>query len=306
MTTAHVLASSGHRVSVHSREPYVATTSAIATAMWHIYMVDPSDQVVVSWAHETLRKLVSLERLPECGIELVSGVELFRFGPVVEPPFRRFAPGYSVLTPEEMRAYPGRSWGYRLTTPVANMKTYLRWLYTECLKVNVEFRQHDLSSLDELPASDAIVNCAGLGSRELAGDDSMYGLRGQYAVFRDRVGLGGAYVGDDENPKGMAYFVPRDGEILVGGTEERSETLVFEQDVDALLDRAFEFCSIAPERSDLLRTEVGLRPCRADGRVRVELDSERPDLVHNYGHGGSGFSLSWGCASAVGRVVAVM
>jgi D-amino-acid oxidase len=40
---------------------------------------------------------------------------------------------------------------------------------------------------------------------------------------------------------------------------------------------------------------VGLRPGRAS--VRVEAESRRgARLVHDYGHGGSGVTLSWGCA----------
>jgi len=39
---------------------------------------------------------------------------------------------------------------------------------------------------------------------------------------------------------------------------------------------------------------VGLRPHRSAG-VRVERDSDLP-VIHNYGHGGAGVSLSWGCA----------
>jgi len=47
----------------------------------------------------------------------------------------------------------------------------------------------------------------------------------------------------------------------------------------------------------VIRTTVGLRPYRPSGFV---LEPERLDaklLVHNYGHGGSGMSLSWGTAS---------
>ncbi len=47
--------------------------------------------------------------------------------------------------------------------------------------------------------------------------------------------------------------------------------------------------------SRVIRTTVGLRPHRPSGFVlRAEkLDSKT--LIHNYGHGGAGVSLSWGC-----------
>jgi len=47
--------------------------------------------------------------------------------------------------------------------------------------------------------------------------------------------------------------------------------------------------------SRIIRTTVGLRPHRPSGFVlRAEkLDSKT--VIHNYGHGGAGMSLSWGC-----------
>ena len=51
---------------------------------------------------------------------------------------------------------------------------------------------------------------------------------------------------------------------------------------------------VSPDR--VIRTTVGLRPTRPSGFV---LKSERVDdktVIHNYGHGGSGMSLSWGTA----------
>ena len=50
---------------------------------------------------------------------------------------------------------------------------------------------------------------------------------------------------------------------------------------------------------------VGLRPLRTKG-VRLEMDPQLVDggrrwinVIHNYGHGGSGVTLSWGCAKEV-------
>jgi len=57
---------------------------------------------------------------------------------------------------------------------------------------------------------------------------------------------------------------------------------------------------------------VGLRP----GRPAVRLEAERPGVggggaggrpvVHNYGHGGSGFTVCWGCADEVAETVAAL
>jgi D-amino-acid oxidase len=52
-----------------------------------------------------------------------------------------------------------------------------------------------------------------------------------------------------------------------------------------------------------LAGDEDLRPARSEVRLEPDaLDDGRP-LVHNYGHGGSGFTLSWGCADEVARLV---
>lgn len=51
---------------------------------------------------------------------------------------------------------------------------------------------------------------------------------------------------------------------------------------------------VSPER--VIRHVAGLRPFRPSGfRLAVEPSGDKV-LVHNYGHGGGGISLSWGCA----------
>ena len=47
----------------------------------------------------------------------------------------------------------------------------------------------------------------------------------------------------------------------------------------------------------VIRTTVGLRPYRPAGFVLRATKLDDTLLVHNYGHGGTGHSLSWGCAA---------
>jgi D-amino-acid oxidase len=54
----------------------------------------------------------------------------------------------------------------------------------------------------------------------------------------------------------------------------------------------------------VIRTVVGLRPFRDDGFVLRAQPFGSKVLVHNYGHGGGGFSLSWGCATLATDMVA--
>src|SRR5258707_7675036 len=60
-------------------------------------------------------------------------------------------------------------------------------------------------------------------------------------------------------------------------------------------DRHFEPVKVSRDR--IIRDVDGLRPYRPEGfKVEAERIGEKL-LVHNYGHGGAGITLSWGTAS---------
>jgi D-amino-acid oxidase len=66
------------------------------------------------------------------------------------------------------------------------------------------------------------------------------------------------------------------------------------------MSRAFAAATDLPipdfSNRNIMRTVVGLRPLRPLG-IRLDLEQiAEKYIVHNYGHGGSGFTLSWGSA----------
>jgi len=75
--------------------------------------------------------------------------------------------------------------------------------------------------------------------------------------------------------------------------------------MEVVEDRAEEGMLAVPDLSDnrILRFVAGIRPYRRGG-IRIERESlGGKTLIHNYGHGGAGVTLSWGSAEEVVRLL---
>src|SRR3954463_16047120 len=119
--------------------------------------------------------------------------------------------------------------------------------------------------------------------------------RGQ-VVLVEKLELPGAVVCDDPP---LMYVIPRTNDCVFGGTNEISENLAPDQAVTrTIISRCSAELKIGS--AQILATRVGLRPYRKSG-VRLEAGrmADGRVLIHNYGHGGAGFTLSWGCAQTV-------
>jgi D-amino-acid oxidase len=170
-----------------------------------------------------------------------------------------------------------------MRVPLMDTTRYLPYLRS---RFGGDVVRHDVRTLDELRDYDRVVNCAGFGARELCGDEALapgYGL----AVIVERPPLEFALV-DLEGP--LTYVIPRTGDCVLGGYDGPEPPGL--SDVAAIVKRCR---AVVPQLSPAVReVKRGIRPLRH--AVRLEREG---NVVHNYGHGGAGFTLSWGCAFAV-------
>jgi D-amino-acid oxidase len=157
----------------------------------------------------------------------------------------------------------------------------------------------DLTQLEA--RAELVVNCVGLSARALVGDATLVPVRGQVV----RVARSGAlehFLLDDYNPAGVTYVVPRSRDIVLGGSaQEGREDLAVDPGESAAIAARCSALEPSLAAAPVLSVGVGLRPFRP--QVRVEREAlGRACLIHDYGHGGAGVTLSWGCAAEVARL----
>lgn len=294
------LAETGHEVHVLARDLPLETTSSVAAAWWYPYLAAPLDRVV-GWAAATYEHLDGLTSDAGAGVRQRESVQVLRER-LPDPPWAGSVSSFRT-TSDVPAGYAG---GWAFTSPVADMSVYLPYLATRLGSAGGTMTRAALSGL---PAGgDVVVNATGLAARSLTGDHALVPVRGQVVrlvgVSVERVWLDeGEPVGDGA-PQSPTYVVPRERDVVVGGTAEagRWDTTADPQVTAQILERA---ARLVPElrTARLIGHRVGLRPTRPAVRLELEIRPGASPVVHCYGHGGSGVTLSWGCALEVAELV---
>jgi D-amino-acid oxidase len=299
LTCAVVFAERGYRTAIFAGEIGQRTTSGAAAALWFPYDAEPADKVI-AWALETYKVLVDLSGDGRTGVSMI---ELHQFSRANEIPIPDWAHslGASVIPTRVEESLTVFRSGFAMNVPLMDTTIYLDYLANRFIKAggeinpNVQFKKLEAVN----PKFELVINCAGIGARELVDDIDLEPHRGQVAVVPKIDNLFCAIVCDDPP---LMYAIPRTTDCVFGGTNEISD----ERDIDpAATSRIVAECSRALDIDNphVLAERVGFRPFRKSG-VRLERDrlSDGRTVVHNYGHGGSGFTLSWGCAENVLRL----
>ena len=180
--------------------------------------------------------------------------------------------------------------GERMRVPLIETPVYLPWLRRRVPRIE----RRTIGNLAALARDfDVVVNCAGLGARKLCGDALLTPGRG--VVLRTaNPGIVRHFVSGAGDT--LTYVLSRPGDVVLGGTDDASESRHVPR---ALAEEIYARCAaVEPRLPRQYAVDVGFRPLRDE--VRLEREG---NIVHNYGHGGAGFTVSWGCAADVLKLV---
>jgi len=297
LTSAIRLREAGHAVTLYAAATTPNTTSDVAAAYWAPGALFGS-ALMRRCALASLAVFQSLCADSAAGIALLPLYDLSD-----EPPPTRLPdlPGDPFLVP------PGRfpaPWaGFCSTVPRIDVPIYMPWLYQRAIKLGIVIQSRTVTTFGELaPTHTTIVNCTGLGAQKLTGDD-LYPIRGQVIRIRKPLGLEPAIISAEGHGE-VTYIIPRSQDCLLGGTYHYGDSrmAVDEEIAQGILARCAQFnpALAAPE---ILQQRVGLRPGRHTPRLEAEQLANGVTVIHNYGHGSLGHTLSWGCAAEVVALV---
>ena len=300
LSTAFVLSEKQqYDITVFAKEFSPNITSNRAAAFWYPYQIR-FDRRGIEWSKKSYTFFQQLATDASTGISMKQLIKVIRKDVVEEEPiWLEFIPdGALKMVPEEQLA-PGVKKAYDVLVPLVETQIFLPYLQNLFATRNVVFEKKEVQSFDELSSFDIIINCSGLGARSLCHDETIIPIRGQIVLLETDTSLP-IYM-DNETP---LYIVPRKDAMIVGGTYERGvyNAVTEPETLERILAKAY---SVFPQlkKHKVIGSWAGLRPYRPQVRVEHEAGT---NIIHNYGHGGSGFTLSFGCASDVANLVEQM
>lgn len=315
LTSAIALAEDGHRVRVLSRDAADDTTSAVAGGLCWPYRIQPYERAV-EWSVRSFQVLAALAGRPEeTGARMVTGTMTAttgggrgasgKAGDGAEDGLAAWydaVPGLRRARAEELPE--GHASGWRARTPLVDMPAHLRYLERRLTAAGGAVERREVTSLEEAgAAADVVVNCSGLGARALVPDPEVHPVQGQLVIV-ENPGIEEWYVSADAGATDTTYLLPQPYGLVLGGTAQEN---AWSREPDPAVAEAIvarcarRFPELA--RARVLAHKVGLRPARPAVRLAAERLSGGVTCVHNYGHGGGGVTVAWGCADEVLRMV---
>ncbi|MBI5915246.1 MAG: FAD-dependent oxidoreductase [Bacteroidetes bacterium] len=296
-TPAIRLQEEGHEVQIFSKNLPEQTVSAVAGAIWMPFHVEPMREVN-RWSRISYKKFEVLAADETSGVTMVEFLTLTASRKLPEwldamPP-GRFRPA----RPEELPS--GYNFGLVAQVPMVETPVYLPFLQKKFRENNGKLVVHVVQNLNKMAAkADETINCTGLAAGKLTGDSEVFPVRGQILKVENLSGL--RYLSDDEGPNALAYIFPRRDCTILGGTAQVNNDDESPSEVDSaeILSRCTNLLPVL-SKAVIKTIAVGLRP----GRTTIRLEREPfTNIIHNYGHGGAGYTVSWGCAEEVVRLV---
>ncbi|HEY2792960.1 MAG TPA: FAD-dependent oxidoreductase, partial [Micromonosporaceae bacterium] len=177
LTSAIRLTEAGVRTRVWTADEAAATTSYAAGASWGPHLVADAPEVT-AWGRRTLAVHRALATDDGTGVRIGSGVEASR-GSITAPAWSSDLDDVRMVGPDDLPE--GFQSGWRHRTPIIDMPVHLAYLRRRYLDLGGSIMTRRIASLSDVDVP-VVVNCTGIGARDVAGDTSLTPIRGQVVI----------------------------------------------------------------------------------------------------------------------------
>ncbi|WP_026951291.1 FAD-dependent oxidoreductase [Algoriphagus mannitolivorans] len=295
LTAAIALQESGFTVRILAKDQWESTLSRKVGAVWFPYAIEPKDKSSL-WAATAYHRYKSEEGIA-AGVSFIPFLNAYTDEKKEE--WVNELPKGTVRKATQEELPMGMEKGFIAEVPLAEPPLYLPYLLEKFLAQGGTFEQKTISSLSELAALDGwVINCTGLGAKIICKDRDLHPMRGQILRVEK---LDVPSFADPTRKGALSYIIQRSQDCVIGGTDYEDDwnEEIDPEDTTRILTRLKGFGINSDPK--LLEIIVGLRPKRS--AVRFEFDPDFPNVFHNYGHGGAGFTVAWGCATELAEIL---
>lgn len=288
LTSAILLQEAGFDVKMISKSRHEKTLSTKVGAIWFPFEIQPKVKAN-TWATLAYQRYEN-DVIKGNGVKFIPFITAYDADSNIEWTSQLPKGKVRKASPEELPK--GMEMAFVSQVPLAEPLLYLPYLFNQFLKNGGEYLEQEITTLEEFATLDSLViNCTGLGAKSLCNDDELHPMRGQILRCKKM------NVPSFANPTtrgALSYVINRSEDSVIGGTDYENDwnESIDPADTDLILNRLSE--SGISQSPEILEVIVGLRPRRSS--VRFEFDTNYPNVFHNYGHGGAGFTVAWGCA----------
>ncbi|XP_033645081.1 D-aspartate oxidase-like [Asterias rubens] len=286
------------------------TTSSGIGGLWLPYLAKNTPQEsIYKWGKTTWDHMMAILRSPyadEAGIHLKPIYDLFDVELDKDPFWKDIPLSYRRCNQQELDSlFPGYVSGFFFMTLFCLCRLYIPWLMKRYQARGGKVLKQSLSSLSEIAdLYDVIVMCTGLGSHHLLGDKEVYPIRGELVKVKSSWTIA---TSAEKDGVLQSYLLPGIDHVFCGGLaqvdnwNEQSDP----KDVQGVLEKCAQLVP-SIKNAKVISSWAGLRPGRSSIRLEKEnlrIETTIKKVVHNYGHGGSGATLHWGCAQDAAQLV---
>ncbi|MCB1839638.1 MAG: FAD-binding oxidoreductase [Alphaproteobacteria bacterium] len=292
LTTALALQEAGCAVSIFSRDPFEKMTSYAAGAISYPYAIEESARMQ-EWYRKNDEVVYSLMDDPAAGIVWAYWKKC-TLDPNFEIPAMYMGLREARVIGEEECPLDYKK-GVEAKLLLMHVGRYYPFLKARFERAGGMFILRDIKNFGELEKDyDLIVNATGVYAHKFVDDEAVYPMRGQVVIIKNP-GINFHFA----TFEGKNYFYPRIDEILIGGSAEVGEWDLTPNDAltQEILGWAAKLDPLL-KNPEIINVRVGLRPMRPQVRLERDENSCAVPVIHNYGQGGAGYTVAWGCAFA--------